>query len=289
MTELDVVQKARAFVASVGVQALPIDLEAYAKKANARIRREPLGPRESAETLTRPDGVHIMTVNSAEPVSRQNFSICHEIAHVILGLPSNHKEVLSWGYVKRDPNEWMCDLFAAELLMPFALWRKTAPDEEPSHALIDHMATAFNCSFPAAASRYAALATCPCAYVTMQRGKVRFAQISTPLRTVGAKIALRSPVPPGSIAQRLRDGGASRFDQGIVEQDIWFQDWDKGLEMSELSRHYHDADETVSLLWFPDVDLPEVEVNRFGQREVDDGGLAELDGQLPWPGKRRSK
>ena len=59
--------------------------------------------------------------------------------------------------------------------------------------------------------------------------------------------------------------------------------------MTEMSRHYRSSDTTVSLVWFDDEDLPEVEVNRFGARVVDDGGLPELTGELPWPGNRRRK
>ncbi|RPM57294.1 hypothetical protein IPC1289_29235 [Pseudomonas aeruginosa] len=51
----------------------------------------------------------------------------------------------------------------------------------------------------------------------------------------------------------------------------------------------HDTDTTTSLLWFDSDDLPEVEVNRFGVRVEDDGGLAELTGQLPWPGRSRRR
>jgi hypothetical protein len=73
-----------------------------------------------------------------------------------------------------------------------------------------------------------------------------------------------------------------------VAQDVWFENWEKGLDMSELSRHYQPTDTTLSLLWFDEEDLPEVEVTRFGTRLVDDGGLAELTGELPWPsGKKR--
>lgn len=43
---------------------------------------------------------------------------------------------------------------------------------------------------------------------------------------------------------------------------------------------------TVALLWFSDEDLPELEHTRFGTRVVDDGGLSELTGELPWPGSK---
>ena len=70
----------------------------------------------------------------------------------------------------------------------------------------------------------------------------------------------------------------------MTDQDVWFDDWEKGSEMEELSRHDAQHDSTISLLWFPDEELPEREVGRFGvQVSGDDSGLTELDGQLPWP------
>ena len=284
MNETDVIQSARAFVARVSLTVFPIDLEACVRGANAKLKYEALGENESGTTLRRPDGVHVVIVNSLETPARRNFTVCHEIAHIVLGLPSDHREVPPWSSAKRDPNEWMCDLFAAELLMPYTLWRKALPPEELSRSLIEKMASAFECSFPAAASRYASLASHPCAYVTMSQGTVRFATMSMSLRTVGAKIRLRSPVPPGSLAHRLRADGVTGFEQGVTDQDVWFDDWEKGSEMEELSRHDAQHDSTISLLWFPDEELPEREVGRFGiQVSSDDGGLAELDGQLPWP------
>src|SRR5690349_3616285 len=122
MNEADVIQKARTFVTSVGQHSVPPDLKAYLKAANAKVMREELGDRESGTSLRRPDGKHVIVVNSLEASVRQNFTICHELAHILLDLPSNHQEVPAWGTVKREPNEWMCDLFAAELLMPYGLW-----------------------------------------------------------------------------------------------------------------------------------------------------------------------
>jgi Zn-dependent peptidase ImmA (M78 family) len=289
MDEADVQHRARTFVASVDTTNIQNDLSAYVRAANAKVLKEELGEGESGTTFTRPDGKHLITVNTLESAARQRFTVCHEIAHIILGLPSSHEAVPSWGYVKRDPNEWMCDLFAAELLMPYKLWKERAPKGEPSQAVVDYMAAEFNCSFPAAASRYATLADCPCAYVTMEHGKVRYAALSMSLRRVGARIPLRSPIPPGSIAHRLRTEAHSQLHTGEVAQDVWFQDWESGLDMTEMARHYQSSDTTVALLWFTDDDLPTGEVNRFGVRIAEDAGLDELTGELPWPGGGRRK
>lgn len=288
MDEANAQQKARAFVAAVDTIDIQNDLTPYAQAANAKIVKEELGEGESGYTLTKPSGKHIITVNSLEPLERQRFTICHEIAHIILELPSSHTEVPSWSYVKRDLNEVMCDAFAAELLMPYVAWQAKVPKSEPSVELLEYMAAEFRTSFPAAASRYATLSDMPCAYVTMDRSQIRYAARSTSLRRAGAWITPRSPIPPGSVAYRLRQAGLSKMEADDVAQDIWFENWEKGLDLRELARHYGRTDTTVALLWFDEEDLPEVELNRFGVRVPNDEGLAELTGQLPWPsGKRR--
>ncbi len=289
MDETDVRQRARAFVAEVDVSNIREDLSPYVTAANAKVKKDELDEGESGYTITKPNGKHIITVNSLETEERQRFTICHEIAHIVLGLESSHDEVPSWSYAKRHANEVACDTFAAELLMPYQQWLSVAPKEEPSLELVQYMANMFETSFPAAASRFASLSDIPCAFVTMERGAVRYAARSTPLRQVGAWISPRSTIPAGSVAHRIRSLGSNTTETDEIPQDVWFDNWEKGLDLWELSRHYARADTTISLLWFDGEDLPEVEVNRFGTRIKDDGGLAELTGQLSWPGRSKRR
>ncbi len=289
MDEAAVRQKARSFVAQVDIANIREDLSAYVVAANAKVKKDELGQGESGYTLTKPSGKHIITVNSLETEERQRFTICHEIAHIVLGLESSHEEVPSWSYAKRHPNEVACDAFAAELLMPYQSWLAATSKEEPSFELIQQMADLFGASFPAAASRFATLSDAPCAFVTMERGAVRYAARSTSLRQAGAWIPPRSTIPAGSVAHQIRSSGVSATDTGEVSQDVWFDNWEKGLDLWELSRHYARTDTTISLLWFDGEDLPEVEVNRFGARVEDDGGLAELTGELSWPGRSKRR
>jgi len=183
----------------------------------------------------------------------------------------------------------MCDIFASELLMPYKMFKDKIPKSEPSIVVIENLATEFGTSFPAAASRYATLVDIPCAFVTMERGLIRYAARSTALRRVRAWITPKSHVPTGSVAHRLRSAGASQVETDEVAQDIWFENWEKGLDLWEMSRHYQRFDTTVSLLWFSEDTLPETEIDRFGARVVDDDGLNELTGELSWPSKKKRR
>ncbi|MGY0553865.1 ImmA/IrrE family metallo-endopeptidase [Vreelandella sp. 2A-K22] len=289
MDEADVRQRARSFVAKVDISNIRKDLSSYVTAANAKIKKDELGEGESGYTITKPNGKHIITVNSLETDERQRFTICHEIAHIVLGLESSHEEIPSWSYAKRHPNEIACDTFAAELLMPYRQWLSAVPKTEPSLELIQHMADLFGTSFPATASRFASLSDLPCAFVTMELGAIRYAARSTPLRQAGAWISPRSGIPAGSVAHRIRSFGKNQTDMGEIPQDVWFENWEKGLDLCELSRHYALTDTTISLLWFDSDDMPEIEVSRFGERVEDDGGLPELTGELPWPGRSRRR
>src|SRR5205807_833984 len=105
MEEAEIQQRARTFIAPLDLQNIRDDLIVYLRAANATLRKEEMGDGESGTTLTRPDGKHVITVNSRESLERQRFTVCHEVAHVILGLPSSHESVPPWSYAKRHPNE----------------------------------------------------------------------------------------------------------------------------------------------------------------------------------------
>lgn len=291
MDEFDVRQRARNFVASALSGSMP-NMLAYANAVGARIRWEKLDRGEAAFTIPNPKGGFVITVNENEPQERQRFSICHEIGHIVLALPTAHVEQKSWSYAKRHINEIMCDWFATELLMPYDVFSKRIPAGEPSVEVIEALGEEFGASFPATASRYASLAAFPCAYVTMEGGFVRYAAVNAVLRRKGIRVSWKCPIPSGSVAHRLRASGSYATDSGEVAQDVWLENCDAGSDLWELCRHYGGYDETISLLWCSEDDLPQVEVDRFNRRiDEDEGGLEELTGELSWEkhGPRRRR
>lgn len=139
---------------------------------------EELGEGESGYTLTRRDGKFSIVVNELERRERQRFSVCHEVAHLVLGLSSNHEETPAWSYAKRDEKEIACDIFASELLMPFEAFKRDVDQEEPSFDLVERLRAQYVVSFAACASRLAAVTDYPCAFVFMNSTLVRYASRS---------------------------------------------------------------------------------------------------------------
>src|ERR1700741_434341 len=108
MDEFTAILKAREFVNKVGSNAVPVSVEAYAEAIGARIKYDSsMKPGEDG-CSTVFAGKLIIAVNARDLLQRQRFTICHEIAHAVLGLDSEHGGN-SWSYAKRPLNEVLCD------------------------------------------------------------------------------------------------------------------------------------------------------------------------------------
>lgn len=289
--EVSIRMQARRFMADLDLSCIHEDLSVYTRKVNAKLTLEELGEGESGYTLTRRDGKSSIVVNELERRERQRFSVCHEVAHLVLGLSSNHEETPAWSYAKRDENEIACDIFASELLMPIEAFKRDVDQEEPSFDLVERLRAQYVVSFAACASRLAAVTDYPCAFVFMNSTLVRYASRSTALRGLNAWIEMRSPIPPGSVASRLIKGGEWSGEDTGISQDVWFRDWPKGYELVEMAKHYPNFDETFSLIWFEQDSGPEEPVKNWRGTPVyeDDGGLKELDGVLGFDKRVRKR
>jgi Zn-dependent peptidase ImmA (M78 family) len=280
--ELAIRTAARQFVAGLDLSNISSDLSVYTRKVRARLNTEEMGEGESGYTLTKRDGSSVIIVNELERRERQRFSTCHEVGHIVLGLSSNHRETPAWSYAKRDENEIACDIFASELLMPYEEFKRDVDQAEPSLELIEDLRAKYVVSFSACGSRLAAVTQYPCAFVFMSSSVIRYASRSRALRLLNAWIAPKSPIPEGSVAYRLVRDQECSGEGAAMSQDVWFQDWPRGYDLVELSKHYPAYDETFSLLWFEQDSGPDEPVKNFAgvPAQEDDGGLKELDGVL---------
>jgi hypothetical protein len=285
--ELSVVLKAREFVNRVNPASFPVDVDSFLKEANAVVQlQDDLSDDEPGWSFVS-NGKHYICVNENDKPERRRFTIFHELAHIILGLPSDHGAP-AWSYAKKSMNEILCDVFAAELLFPYKLYKPLVDRSDFSFAAIEGLAHRFEGSLSAAGSRYAAVAAGVCAFVFAEKGIVRYASRSSAMR--GAKIWIppKMKLPTRSVGARMRAGETSS-DPEEIDPELWISDWNRDGVLLEEARHFSKRDQTFSLLWFEEDEILEPRQQDRRAREQEEFGLAELDGILPWPGKSRRR
>jgi Zn-dependent peptidase ImmA (M78 family) len=294
MDEFRAVLKAREFVRKLKPATIPVPLELYFQEVGAVIRpRTDLGPDEAGYCF-QSNGKHFICTNANDRVERQRFTVCHEIAHIVLGLPSQHGSSPWWSYAKRPLAEILCDVFAAELLLPHDLFQPEVDRVVIGLAAIEDLAARFQASLTATGSRYAAVVSTPLAFVLSEQGKVRYASRSTTLKDAGAWIQPRLDLPDGCLSKKVRSGSPNDGPQQ-VDADVWFNEWERGGTLLEEVRHLPQWDQSLTLLWFEDEEVPARKLRSdredFEERRDDEAEelLSELDGNLRWPEKRRRR
>ena len=124
-----------------------------------------------------------------------------------------------WSYAKRPLAEILCDVFAAELLLPHDLFKPEAERAVIGLAAIEDLAARFQASLTATGSRYAAVVSTPLAFVLSEQGKVRYASRSSALQEAAAWIPPRLDLPDGCLSKKAREGTPC---DGRVEVDATY-------------------------------------------------------------------
>lgn len=286
MDEFTAVLRARELVKRAKVASISFQVESYFEAlGNCTLKVAQDLPADEPGYSARVADKDFIIVNAKDRAERRRFTACHELAHIVLDLPSEHTANPCWSYASRPPNEIYCDVFAAELLLPYPLFKPVADASIIGFAALDQIARDFQASVTATGSRFAAAVDMPCAFVISERGKVRYASRSKALREAGAWIA------PGMIVPLSSSSRTAQFSQGEgpveVAADIWFSDWKRVGALLEESRHLARWDQILTLLWFEDEEVPQEDETEGGDDA--DTALKELDGNLPWPGKKRRR
>lgn len=294
MDEFQVTMKARQFVRDAGIPSIPVDLELYAAKANATIKvKYDLSDDESGHTFPA-KGRHIIVLNGNHREERQRFTALHEIAHVILGLPSQHgaprlRSESLFSYRRRPLEEIACDTFAAECLLPYIFFKNDVENEEMEFNAIRNLATLYKASLPATGSRFASHATVPCAFALIEHRKVRYVSYSKHLRELSGWIKPGAEIPASSVARKAIAAGDGTQVYDEIPTDIWFENVKIPNKLiCEEAIYLSEWDQCLSLIWV-DHSLNSTQ-QRAGHYDDDDESLLhELDGNLPWPSKRRRR
>lgn len=94
----------------------PVDVFSLAETLRIDVRREALG--NPGLLIQRRDGSFEIRVDSGMPLERQRFTVAHELGHYLM-FRHMPKEMVGSTLEDHDPEEeYLCDVAAAEMLMP---------------------------------------------------------------------------------------------------------------------------------------------------------------------------
>ena len=293
MNEFPTILKAREFLRHAGNPSVPVDIKRLAAAANAKMKvAYDLADDESGQTTQFKDK-HIIIVNGNHREERQRFTVLHEIAHIVLGLPSQHhgstlKTEVLLRYARRPEEEVLCDVFAAECLLPYHPFASHVSGTDISLDAVKSFAQEYKASLTTTGSRFALNANEPCAFVLIEDGRIRYVSRSKYLNEMKGWINFNVSVPEGSVAQRLLQGSSRTEDYDEISTDVWFDGGIKNRPLvAEEAILLQQWNQCLSLIWFDESLTPVRE--RWDEDEDKKPLLKELDGTLPWPSKSRRR
>ena len=260
---------------------MPIDVLALATAHGREIKERELPEGQAGNTFNK-GGQDFIVVNSNDDPFRRRFTVLHELAHHILELPSNHGTKISTNelerFAGRPPEEKLCDVFAAECLVPWHLIKPIVSNSVFSVEVVHQLSERFQASKRCIASSFVRASRDPIAYVYSENGRVQNVVASACLRD--KRIFIQSGMVPTNSAAAL----ALEKNTQVETADLDASDWsssDAALNFGcyEEVLHMSHWRQTLSLLSFDELrGSPE----NKGVDNEDDGLLSELTGQLEW-------
>ncbi|HBN8613191.1 ImmA/IrrE family metallo-endopeptidase [Pseudomonas aeruginosa] len=286
MDENIAIARARKLLKEAGITEAPVDVEALAMSLGYQVSRQDLPPGEAGNTFERRGKKHIW-VNQSDGLRRQRFTILHEIAHDVLKLPSKHGEALPSDelerYKGRPSEEVLCDVFAAECLVPWQLIQPMAEEYEFTLESIATLSRIFQASWACVASRLAQASSAHLAFVVAEEGVVQYSITSRALRDARLWIQKDIALPRRSAAaQAMKADSNETFTAELEGSDWSSSESAQRFACYEEATYYSPAKQTISVLTFEEFVVRPTSSERH-QAHGDEDLLEELSGHLPWP------
>lgn len=285
MEEIVAITEARGLLKRLRIDTIPIDVQAIAKHLGFHIKESQTMRSDEAGQLITIGGQRNIVVNGNDARFRRRFTVLHEIAHGVLGLPSVHGAAVSVSqlerYSSRPREEVLCDVFAAECLVPWILLLPMTQELPFDAETIVDLSRKFQASKSCVASRFAQASRDMHAYVLSENGVVRYVASSLMLRERGYWITIGSKLPESS-ATALARRSANEFANASLDGTVW-------SSSDYANRVCCDEDAIVMNNWDQALSLLSIEEVRRGglasqwQDEAERELLPELTGKLPWP------
>lgn len=284
MDENTAISRARQLLARYGVRIPPVDALRIAEGEGYVVREsEKMGDDEAGQTFDS-GGQRYIVANKNNHPYRRRFTIFHEVAHHALDLPSVHGSHIPSDELERfrsrPPEEVLCDVFAAECLVPWHLIQPLTDDRDFSAATVMELSDLFEASKLCVASRFASASGVPVAYVVAEDGIIRYCVSSRASRETGIFLRTGVQLPSRSAAARAIQRGSA-----VEIADMEASDWSHSDAADRFSVHeeaiYQSAwGQSLSLLTFEE-DLPPPRTG-IARHEDEDDLLPELTGELSW-------
>jgi hypothetical protein len=212
----------------VGIDKPPVDLRIVA--SYQRVKSIQKVAMEHAGRLIPVGSNYVIQVRSMDSPSRQNFTIAHEIGHTLLlnsQAPPHKVEDRTTGYYpQKQEEEYLCDLAAAELLMPSAFFWPLVEGKELTISLVEELSQVFDSSRQATAIRLMHTGLWPSAFVVWKQlyppslvPGLKWGKGTFSVRNLGIKYVIYSPSfnhilsryievqSDGCLARCFRNGG----------------------------------------------------------------------------------
>ena len=256
--EVMVRKKARELLESINSDRPPVDLSTCASSIGAIIQKsDNLPPQECGQTIPCRGGQSIIVVNASHLESRQRFTIAHEIGHIMIkqALANSERRLFERDlnrFSNKPREEHLCDLFAAELLLPPELLKVSIRRQRQiSMSVIESLAAEFQASLTATGLRYAQMSDYDCAFIISEDLRLRYVAKS-PSFPYWVH-SLNSELDSDTFAHDLFRGNPDDY-RGIQDVDgsAWLEDGRIPEEIKEDSRFFPVYNQVISLIWNDD-------------------------------------
>lgn len=282
MDELTAIGRAKRLVEHI--KTAPVDVAALAEAHGMEIKERDLDEAEAGNTVCKGGKTYIV-VNKNDDPYRRRFTVLHEMGHHILDLPSNHSAMIQSSDLERFPGrpveERLCDVFAAECLVPRHLIAPIAASSSFSVEVLHELSEKFQASRPCIASSFVRASRDLVAYVYSEDGRIHNVICSAALRD--QRIFIQGGALPSTSAAALALAKNSTLETADLDASDWSSsDAADNFGCYEEAFHMPKWGQTLSLLTFEAVgSLPSSNTRWSEEDEL----LPELTGQLPWPKK----
>lgn len=227
-----------------------IDIELIAVHHNLFVKRRPLQHEEGHVVRAGKKGLVVVN-EQAYASAKWRFVIAHELGHFLRHPTVDQFDICTeadLGTYLGSGREAEANDFAAELLMPEVLFKKSCERDRPTLRDVTELAERFATSMTATALRFVHFAPEPCAVVHATDGVVDWLDWSNDFKIgikKGTRLTTRTYAGDLFAGNRVDD----RLQQ--VDGDAWSDNsWASDIDLFEHSRRVG-ANSVLTMLWHP--------------------------------------